>query len=81
MLNMEYKELRTYIQRWREFETTYHRTYNYSKNGILKHNLPTIITNSNNPVVQSVLTFLERTFQHVYRYIEYLRNFKTFYNY
>ena len=78
---MEYKEFRTYVQRWREFETTHHRSYNYTKNGIVQHILPSVITNSNNPVVQSVLKFLEITFQHVYRYIDYLRHFKSFYNY
>lgn len=64
-----------YYDNW---EVTKNTPYNYSKNGLLKHLLSPIITNSKNQFLQYILYYYEESIIYVLKYIDRLKHFKNY---
>lgn len=61
-----------------EWETLIAPPYNYEKNGLLKHIISHVITDSKNNVLQAILKYYEKSLIIVMKYIDILKHFKNY---
>ena len=60
------------------FEQRLHQPYNYSKYGLFKHLMSHKITESMNKPLQIMLTYVDKSFCFLLRYIDELKYFKNY---
>lgn len=60
------------------FERRLNQPYNYKKYGLLKHLISHKIIESKNIPLQTILSFVDRSFVHLLNYIDQLKNFKNY---
>ena len=75
---MEYRDNNSRFQKYNQWENTKYLPYNYSKYGLLQHILSRKITDSYNPILQSVLGFFERSLIFLMKYVDELKHFKNY---
>lgn len=50
--------------------------YDYQRDGLLKHLLPKIIVESQNPILKFILNYVETSLIFLMKYVDKLKNFK-----
>ena len=73
---MEIRANGTRFNNYYKWETVKHTPYDYAKNGLLKYIMSPAIVNTNNPILITVLQFVESSLMFVMKYIDILKNFK-----
>lgn len=73
---MEVRSNGTRFNNYREWENVRNASYDYAKDGLLKHIISPAIVNTNNPVLLVILQFVESSLMFVMKYTDILKNFK-----
>lgn len=61
---------------YRKWENIKHQSYDYAKDGLLKHLMSPVIINTNNNVLRLLIQYVETSLMFVMKYIDILKNFK-----
>jgi hypothetical protein len=75
---MEYKKNGSRYLNYCMWEDVKDSNYDYSRNGLLKYLMSKRITQSNNPMLQNVLWFLEQSLVHLMQCVDELKHFKNY---
>lgn len=73
---MEIRTNGTKYKRYRYWNKTLNEVYDYENNGLLKHLMSRKIVESDNKILQIILSFFEKSMIFLMRYIDELKNFK-----
>jgi hypothetical protein len=73
---MEIRNNATRFYNYDKWENVKHAPYNYAKNGLLNRIMSPIIVNTNNPLLQVILQFVESSMIFIMKYVDILKNFK-----
>jgi hypothetical protein len=63
---------------YRRYSKLLHQPYDYANEGLLKHLVSWRLAESTNPITKYVMHFVEESLVYVYKYIEYLDNFRNY---
>ena len=66
----------TIFDRYRFWKQAKYETYDYERNGLLKHIMSSKIVNTNNIILKYILDFFEGSMIFLMKYIDDLKNFK-----
>ena len=64
-----------------EWEDAKYLPYNYKKNGLLKHIISSVIVNSKNNILQTILNYFEGSLICLMEYVDKLKHFKNYHKY
>ena len=73
---MEARSNGTRFNNYDTWEIVRHTSYDYAKNGLLKHIMSGVIVNSSNPILQIIIQFVETSLMFLMKYVDVLKNFK-----
>lgn len=73
---MEIRTNGTRYIRYKTWNKTKNESYDYEKNGLLKHLMSHKIIESENGVTQFILQYFEKSMIFLMRYVDELKNFK-----
>lgn len=73
---MEYRPLGTRYEHIGRYDIVKHKPYNYKKAGLLRSNMPAVITNTKNKTTRIVLDFVEAVQLFLISYVDELKQFK-----
>lgn len=73
---MEIRANGTRFNEYRQWEVIKYAPYDYAKDGLLKHLMSSIIVNTNNTSLCTLLRFVENSLNFVMKYTDILKNFK-----
>lgn len=73
---MEIRTNGTRYIRYKTWNKTKNESYDYEKNGLLKHLMSHKIIESENSVTQFILQYFEKSMIFLMRYVDELKNFK-----
>lgn len=73
---MEIRTNGTRYKRYKNWNKTKYDSYDYEKNGLLKHLMSRKIIESKNNITQFILQYFEKSMIFLMRYIDELKNFK-----
>ena len=73
---MEIRSNGTRFLEYRKWENVKNLSYDYAKDGLLKHIMSPAIVNTNNSVLRFLLQYVETSLMFVMKYTDILKNFK-----
>ena len=73
---MEIRNNGTRFINYDRWEAKKYESYNYVKNGLLKHIMSYQIVDTTNPILKVILQFVESSLFFVMKYTDILKNFK-----
>ena len=72
---MEIRSNGTRFNEYKKWETIKYTPYDYAKEGLLKHIMSPAIINTTNPILKTILQFVETSLVFVSQYTDVLKNF------
>lgn len=75
---MQYKENGTRYKDYCLWENKKNTPYDYERYGLLQHMMSNKIVNSQNSILQFILSYYEKSIIFILKYIDRLKNFKNY---
>lgn len=64
------------FKEYRKWERVRYAPYDYEKDGVLSRTISPVILNTTNPVLKTLLQYVETSLVFIMKYVDILKNFK-----